>query len=206
MKKIFVTGTDTGVGKTVVCAGLCLSWRAHYFKPIQCGTTPFTDSEFLARFLPKKHIYPSSYLLPFPLSPNQAAQKSGRSLQKKQIRLPEVPSPAPLIIEGAGGAFVPFDQQGGNMADLIQKFKAPAIVVARSTLGTLNHTFLTLHFLRSKKINILGVILVGPPHPLNKQDIQTLGKVPVLLELPFLKKLTSQSLKTAFRPLVSFLP
>lgn len=202
MKRIFVTGTDTDVGKTVVCAGLCLRFKAAYFKPIQCGTSPHTDSEFVSRFIPSYLIHPSSYVFKAPLSPNQAALREGLCVQKKQIQLPPGVGKTPLVIEGAGGSFVPLNQKGQTVADLIRWLKAPALVVARSTLGTLNHTFLTLSFLRSKKVKILGVILVGPSRPENKKDIEKWGKTPVLLELPFIKKLSQKTLFSYFKPLL----
>ncbi len=202
MKNVFVTGTDTDVGKTVVCAGLCLRFKASYFKPIQCGTVPHTDSEFVARFIPSSRICPSSYVLKAPLSPNQAALREGVCIQKKNISLPLVSGS--LVIEGAGGSFVPLNQKGETVADLIQWLKVPALVVARSTLGTLNHTFLTLSFLRSKKIKVLGLVLLGPSRPENKKDIEKWGRIPVLLELPFIKKLSQKALLSHFKSLPSF--
>ena len=106
-----------------------------------------------------------------------------------------------LVIEGAGGALVPINNKGENITDLIKAEKASVIIVARSGLGTLNHTFLTLSLLRSKNINILGVIMVGTPHPDNKKDIEQIGKIPVLLELPILKPLTKKALKNHFTKL-----
>lgn len=230
MKKIFVTGTDTDVGKTIVSAGLCLTWPAHYWKPIQAGyectpshansentnnpaklknTTlqnitlqsspnnhilPKTDNETLSRFIPAKNIHPSSYTLKNPLSPNQAGKLEDIDIQSYNINLPNCLSN--LIIEGAGGVLVPFNDKE-DMTDLIKKWDCPVIIVARSGLGTLNHTFLTLNVLKAKQISILGVILIGTPHPMNKKDIS--AKVPVLLELPFLETLSSEVLISHFQ-------
>ena len=211
-KIIFITGTDTDVGKTVVSAGLCQAWPAHYWKPVQAGYAeakkqiafshilPQTDLNFVCRFIPPQHIYPSTYTLKHPLSPNQAGKKEKIHLKMNQIKVPK--GPDNLVIEGAGGALVPLNDTK-NMSDLMKKLKAPVLVVARSGLGTLNHTFLTLKALRAKKISLLGVIMVGSPHKDNKRDIEKLGRVRVLLELPFLKSLSPQSLKPYFTRLIA---
>ena len=236
MKKVFITGTDTDVGKTIVAAGLCMTWPAHYWKPIQAGyqepskgvnkaqfsssnTPPSTnisnpsesalnkifsgtDNEVISRFIPEQHIYSSVYTLKNPLSPNQAAKMEGIHIQKEKINCPKCSSN--LVMEGAGGALVPFNEKE-DMSDLMKKMNCPVIIVARSTLGTLNHTFLTLSVLREKKIPIIGVIMVGPLHKKNKYDIETKGKVSVLLELPLLDKLSPKTLKPYFERLSLFL-
>ena len=238
---IFVTGTDTDVGKTIVSAGLCLVWPAYYWKPVQAGRQPCTDSDVIARFIPPSHIYPSAYVLNKAVSPNQAARVENIQLKKQNMIFShfqkthnlhsrdmdarnrgEVSSPgsgatkislpirrpleSKLVIEGAGGTLVPFNDQGENMSDLMKAEGAPVIITARSGLGTLNHTFLTLSALRAKNISILGVILVGPSHPDNKRDIERIGKVSVLLELPILKKISVDNLKFHFNKLKSVLP
>ncbi len=245
MKKIFITGTDTDVGKTIVAAGLCMTWPAHYWKPIQAGyqvpkggnatqlssanipsssppappspintvqlsstnvpkpsepvlnkILPGTDNEVISRFIPEQNIHPSIYTLKNPLSPNQAAKMEGVNLQKEKINCPE--GTANLIIEGAGGALVPFNEKE-DMTDLMKKMDCPVIIVAKSTLGTLNHTFLTLSVLRSKNIPLMGVIMVGPLHAKNKKDIETKGKISVLLELPLLDTLSPETLRPYFK-------
>ena len=216
MKKIFITGTDTDVGKTIVSAGLCMTWPAHYWKPIQAGYSntnaaessksalnkkilPGTDNEVISQFIPEENIYPSSYTLKNPLSPNQAAKIEGINIQKKQINCPECSTN--LIIEGAGGSLVPFNERE-DMTDLMKKMDCPVIIVARSTLGTLNHTFLTLSALRAKKIPVLGVVMVGPPHFNNKKDIEEKGKTSVLLELPIIENISAETLKPYFENLM----
>ena len=220
MKKIFITGTDTDVGKTIVSAGLCMTWPAHYWKPIQSGyqstkaydpsqsalninqkILPGTDNEVMSRFIPEKNIFPSTYTLKEPLSPNQAAKIENINIEKEKIQIPNTNSN--LIIEGAGGALVPFNDKE-DMTNLIKEFNCPVIVVARSTLGTLNHTFLTLSILREKNISILGVIMVGPSHPGNKKDIEKIGKVSVLLELPLIENLSADTLKSYFDKITLF--
>ena len=208
-RRIFVTGTDTDVGKTIVSAGLCLNWSAHYWKPIQAGylnntftsdrsILPGTDNEIISHFIPKKHIFPSAYNLKNPLSPNQAAKKEGITIKIEKINCPDCSFP--LVIEGAGGCLVPVNDTE-DMTDIMKKMECPVIVVARSTLGTLNHTLLTLSVLRAKEISILGVIMVGPFHFDNKMDIEKKGNIPILLELPILKNLSPEVLKSHFSKL-----
>jgi len=204
LKSIFVTGTDTDVGKTIVSAGLCLSWPAHYWKPVQAGTEPHTDNEVMAQFISKKDIYPSTYVLKKACSPNQAARAEGVSIQKNILMDAYSKNCSRLVIEGAGGLLVPFNERE-NMLDLMIQFGAPVIIVARSGLGTLNHSFLTLKALRAGNVNILGVIMVGRLHPDNKRDIEAIGDIQVLLELPILKNLSALSLKEHFNKLKPFL-
>ena len=200
MKSIFVTGTDTDVGKTIVSAGLCLSWPAHYWKPIQAGADPCTDNEVMAQFIPKENIYSSAYVLKKACSPNQAALWEDISIHKDALMSVYKKIRSPVVIEGAGGALVPFNDQE-SMLDLMIQFNAPVIIVARSGLGTLNHSFLTLKVLRAHNINILGIIMVGKHHSDNKRDIENIGNIPVLLELPMLKKIDTASLKEHFKKL-----
>ncbi len=198
------------MGKTIVSAGFCLTWPAHYWKPIQAGyhsaesaevripvpktkILPQTDNEVISQFIPEQNIHPSSYTLKKPLSPNQSAEMENIYIKNENIKVPDCSSN--LIIEGAGGALVPFNDKE-DITDLIKKINCPVIVVTRSVLGTLNHTFLTLSILKAKNISVLGVVMVGPPHPLNKRDIEK--KAPVLLELPFLNKLSAKTLHLYF--------
>ena len=204
MKKVFITGTDTDVGKTIVSAGLCLSWPAHYWKPIQAGAEPCTDNEVMARFIPKERIFPSAYVLRKACSPNQAARAEGCRVQKQNLIYPTNRNCSHLVIEGAGGLLVPFNEHE-TMLDLIIHLGTAVIITARSGLGTLNHSFLTLQALRSKGVNILGIIMVGDFHADNKKDIESIGKTKVLLELPFLKTLNAESLKPHFEKVKPFL-
>ena len=194
-KKVFITGTDTEIGKTLVSLGLCLHWKADYWKPIQTGQP--TDSDFIKKFLPSKKVYPSSYQFKVPLSPNQASFKENKKIDLKNI---QPPKSSCLVVEGIGGVYVPLNNKH-TVLDLIQHINYPVIVTARSGLGTLNHTLLTLKILKQRKIKILGVILSGTPHPDNKRDIEKWGKIPVILELKVLKSITKKTLLNQFKKL-----
>ena len=191
-KGFFVTGTDTEIGKTLASLGLCLHFKASYWKPIQTGQP--SDTSFISQFLSADRIHPSVYSLKEPLSPNQAAEKENVTIDLKQISIPQSSF---LIVEGIGGIFVPLNEKD-NLMDLMKLINLPLIVVARSGLGTLNHTLLTLEVLKKRHFEIAGVILSGPKHQENKRDIEKWGNVPVVLEIPPLSQITKKHLMDLF--------
>jgi dethiobiotin synthase len=176
----FVTGTDTGVGKTVVSAILCSGMQADYWKPVQTGTNESRDSEFLKDF--SKTIFPEAYKLREPLSPHAAARLENVDISLEKIVAACPSTTGSLIVEGAGGVLVPLNEHH-LMIDLIQKIELPAIVVSRSTLGTINHTLLTLEALRNRQISIAGIVMVGPANPQNRDALEKYGRAPVVGEV-----------------------
>lgn len=197
--RFFLTGTDTNVGKTVVSALLTLGLGAAYWKPIQSGLEPITDTEFirLVTELDDSHFIAERFRLTQPLSPHAAA-----ALDRVEIALPDFELPATekphLIVEGAGGLMVPLNSQD-LMINLIQSLNLPVCLVARSTLGTINHTLLSIAQLRLAGIPILGVILNGQRNLVNREAIAHYGKVPILGELEILSEITPLTLKNAFQ-------
>ena len=194
--KIFITGTDTNVGKTVVSSWLSYHYNFHYWKPIQSGDeNGVSDTDFVKKVLCKKdnqiEVLDPKYLFPELLSPHLAAKMNKVSIDFSKI-IPFVPSKKKLLIEGAGGIFVPLNDKF-MMIDLIEVLETPVIIVARSSLGTINHTILTLEALRERDIKILGVILNGEKNSENKKAIEFYGKTKVLFEFPKLSgDLTSE--------------
>ncbi len=180
MTGIFVTGTDTGIGKTLVAAWLVRNWRATYWKPIQSGIMDGSDAACVADLAPGMPVYPSTYVLEAPLSPHEAAAREGRRIDLDAFTLPAA---SPLVVEGAGGVLVPLNETA-TMIDLIARLGLPALVVARSTLGTINHTLLTLEALARRGLEVAGVVMNGPPNPANRRAIEQYGRVAVLAELP----------------------
>ena len=159
---IFVTGTDTDVGKTLVCAWLVHHWKAAYWKPLQSGLP--ADSDTIQALVPDAEILPSRWKLSQPLSPHLAAQKDNVRIDLGDVCLPK--SDKPLVVEGAGGVFAPINNDK-YIIDFIAKLGIKTLVVARSGLGTINHTLLTLQALRSRAIPIWGVVMNGPLNPDN---------------------------------------
>lgn len=198
--KFFVTGTDTEIGKTVVSAMLMSSLDATYWKPIQAGLEEETDTEFVKRLsgADDTQIIPEEYRLVTPMSPHGAADIDGLEISLSDFELPDF-STKHLIVEGAGGLIVPINWQD-TVLDLIQKFNMPVLLVARSSLGTLNHTLLSLQALRDRGLEVFAVVLNGEKHPSNKETIEHFGKVPVL-EVEPIENVDNASLKEAFKKL-----
>jgi dethiobiotin synthetase len=198
--RFFVTGTDTGVGKTVVCAMLCAALDAIYWKPIQTGAREGTDRETVMRLarVSESRTLKEVYLFDLPVSPHLAAQRARVRIDLRKIVRPERSRGENLIVEGAGGALVPVNRRG-LMTDVMKRVKLPVILVARTALGTINHTLLSLAALRSAGLGVRGVIMVGKPNEDNRQAIERYGSVAVAGTLPQLARLDRAALIKAFR-------
>ncbi|KRC85605.1 Malonyl-[acyl-carrier protein] O-methyltransferase [compost metagenome] len=181
---VFVTGTDTGIGKTLVSAILARAWNADYWKPVQTGVSEEPgDTETvaqLARLAPDRLHLPA-YVLQAPLSPWAAATLEDTVVDATTIVPPA--TRAPLIVEGAGGLYVPIDDTH-MMIDLIARLDMPVVLAARSGLGTINHTLLSIEALKRRGIPLLGVVMSGPLSAGNKEAIERFGGVRVLAEIP----------------------
>ncbi|MDD9331549.1 MAG: dethiobiotin synthase [Wolbachia sp.] len=187
--QIFVTGTDTDVGKTIISSWLCLHTGYSYFKPIQTGGILGTDSCEVSKLI-GTNVHKEDFVFREQLSPHLAASIESRKININKINLPRVNN---LIIEGAGGVLVPINENT-LMVDLIKKFATPVILVTRSTLGTINHTLLSLEALRARNISILGIILNGPYSQDNLKAIEFYGRVQVLASVPKLQHIGKESL------------
>ncbi|WP_176592536.1 dethiobiotin synthase [Sphingobium sp. EM0848] len=197
MSVFVVTGTDTDIGKTVFAAGLAGALGAHYWKPVQAGIDPEGDKECVAALsgLPPSHILPEAYRLTTPASPHLAARIDGVEISLDALALPKVDGP--LVVEGAGGLMVPVSETL-LMIDLFAHWRAPVILCARTGLGTINHSLLSIEALRARDIAIAGIAFIGEPHAENERIIPALGKVPSLGRLPHLDPLDAGALRTAF--------
>lgn len=197
--RVFVTGTDTGVGKTVASAWLCLHTGADYWKPVQTGYHPpeVADRDALEVIrLSGARSHPERHLLRLPRSPFEAAANEGLRLSLDDFVLPQ--TSRPLVMEGAGGVLVPLNEDE-TMLDLMAHLSAPVVVVARTSLGTINHTCLTLLALRARNLFVFGVILCGEPGcdesgQANREAIERFGNVRVLGHIPPLTPLTREAL------------
>ena len=196
--KLVVCGTDTDVGKTVVSALLVQGLGAHYWKPVQSGLEDGGDSARLRQLLalPPERILPEAYRLQTPASPHWAAELEGRRLDPARLALPELEGS--LVVETAGGLLVPLRRDWLQIDQLVT-WQLPVVLVARSGLGTLNHTLLSVEALRRRGLRLLGLVLNGPPHPDNPRTLAELGGAPVLAELPPLQPLNATSLQREWR-------
>lgn len=193
---LVISGTDTGIGKTVLAAGLAATLGAHYWKPIQAGTEDGTDSDTaLSLGVPQDHILPEAYRLGVPASPHLAAQHEGLELDRARLALPPE---RPLIVEGAGGLMVPIRRDPAwLMIDQFVAWGAPVLLATRTTLGTINHSLLSIEALRARGIPVAGLIFVGDAHADNEAVIPALSGVPRLGRLPLLDPLDAASLSSA---------
>jgi malonyl-CoA O-methyltransferase len=183
VKGVFVTGTDTGVGKTVVSACLVLAWGADYWKPVQTGLDEDEgDTAVVARLaaLSPERLHPPAYALGPPVSPHLAAERAGVEISLERLAPPA--SPRPIVIEGAGGALVPLNPQA-SMADFAAALALPVVVVAADRLGAISHTLLTLEALHRRGLGVLGVVLIGGPFADNAEAIHRYGHARVLARL-----------------------
>ena len=206
--QLVICGTDTDVGKTVVSALVVQGLGAHYWKPVQCGLENGEgDRDRLQRWLswPAERILPEAYRFLDPVSPHWAAelasgdpQHPGPAIDPAQLALPAVAGP--LVVETAGGLLVPLRRDLLQIQQL-QAWGLPVLLVARSGLGTLNHTLLSLEALQRRQIPVLGVLFNGPPHADNPRTIAALGAVPVLGTLPPLPAINPPALQEQWQAL-----
>jgi dethiobiotin synthetase len=196
---IVVTGTDTGIGKTVFAAGLVGALGARYWKPVQSGLDEDGGSDALAvarlAGIAAERILPEGDRLTQPLSPHRSAELDGVTIDPARLELPAVDGP--LVVEGAGGVLVPLTRER-LFGDQFAAWGAPVVLVARTTLGTINHSLLSLEALRVRGVEVLGVAFVGEANEDNEATICAMGEVRRLGRLPVLPEVTRGALAQAF--------
>ena len=188
----FLTGTDTGVGKTVTCAWLLLHYHYSYWKPIQSGMD-FPDTETVKEItgFDKSFFFSPAYELQQPLSPHESAKRDGIKIDLADINLPK--KNTKIIVEGAGGVLVPINERE-YLADVMMVLEIPILLVARSGLGTINHTLLSVRELKRRNLPVIGIILNGEKNPHNKNAIEKYSRVPVVAELDFMSMVNKKTL------------
>lgn len=191
-----VTGTDTDVGKTVFAAALAGHLGARYWKPVQAGLADETDSDTVRRLTAgRADVLPEVYRLTTPCSPHEAARIDGIRIDPARLVLPA--GDAPIVVEGAGGALVPLNGEL-LVADLFASWALPVILIARTTLGTINHSLMSLEVMRSRGIEVAGIVFSGEQNAASEAAIVQFGRCRHLGRLPHLDPLTAQSLADAF--------
>jgi len=196
-QRIVVTGTDTGVGKTVFCAGLANLLDANYWKPIQAGLEGETDTEVVARLggLASDRIVPELYRLRTPASPHLSAELDEVRINTDTLDVPDTGG-RPLVIEGAGGLMVPLS--GGTLyIDIFERWRLPVVLCASTALGTINHSLLSIEALRKRQIDILGIAFIGEKNSEAVRAICEIGRVRWLGRLPPIAPLLSETLQAA---------
>lgn len=195
--RIVVTGTDTGIGKTVFAAALAGALDASYWKPVQAGLDEETDRETVLRLsgLSEQRMLREAYRLKTPASPHFAAKIDGITIDPQMLALPDVDRP--LVIEGAGGLMVPL-AESLTYIDIMAQWGAPVALCARTTLGTINHSLLSIEALRARGVPLLGVAFIGDENAESERIICKIGLARHLGRLPILASLTGEALRTAF--------
>jgi dethiobiotin synthetase len=195
--RYWIAGTDTDVGKTLVSAVVVQGLQSSYWKPIQSGIMDGTDTGYVQKLtgLKKDHFIPEVYKFKQPLSPHLAARLDGGEVHTDSIFAPDpaLIKNGSLVIEGAGGLLVPLNGDS-LMIDLMKQIEAPVILVCRSSLGTINHSLLSIRVLKEYGFNIMGFVMNGPENLENEKAVIKYGQIEHLGSIPHLKSLTREVL------------
>ncbi|EKB05644.1 dethiobiotin synthase [Myroides odoratimimus CCUG 3837] len=189
--KLFVTGIDTGIGKTVTSAILTHYFKADYWKPIQSGDLHESDSMKIQQWNEHVTIHRERFSLQLPASPHESAAKENVNMQLSDFTLPDTANN--LIVEGAGGLFVPINSST-YMIDLIQHLKIPVALVTKNYLGCINHTMLSIEALRTRDIPIDYLVLNGAFNPYSLEAIKNfIDRDTQLIHIPALEEITKEA-------------
>jgi dethiobiotin synthetase len=183
-KRYFITGIGTGVGKTLVSTVLAEAMKADYFKPVQCGDLDSTDSDFVAEHLfnSRSKVHYSGHAFRLAASPHAAAAAEGKNLTLADIHLPDTKNI--LLVEGAGGILVPLNNDNEYTVHIAQKHDLEIILVIDYYLGSINHSLLTLQYLKANNYKIAFLVFNGDKVESSKKAIiQAAGAIP-FVEIP----------------------
>ena len=184
----FITAIDTNVGKTIVSAILCKALNYSYWKPIQCGDLENSDTLKDKDFVNEVNTYKEAFALKFSLSPHESARLSGIEVKLNNFRLPKEES---LIVEGAGGLMVPLNESGDLVIDIAKKIDAQIIIVVKNYLGSINHSLLSLDYLRRNNFKIRGIVITGDSTPSSERIIEKISGCKILFRIPFCENINT---------------
>ncbi|MGE3148241.1 MAG: dethiobiotin synthase [Pseudorhodoplanes sp.] len=195
--RFVVSGTDTDVGKTIFAAALTAALDGFYWKPVQAGLEGETDSDIVRRLggVPPDRILPERYRLSLPASPHKAARADNILIDADALTPPA--TARPLVIEGAGGLLVPLTPYTLQI-DLFARWSLPVILCARTSLGTINHTLLSVESLRHRNVPLHGIAFIGDENTDSESIIIAMSGARRLGRLPKLATLTPETLRAAF--------
>ena len=191
--QFIICGTDTDIGKTIISAFFVRGLNASYWKPIQSGLESETDSEKVFRLskVKKEKIIDEAYIFKQPVSPHWAAEIDKKSINISSLNLPSIKEA--LVVETAGGLMVPLTRSFLQI-EQIKSWNLPVILVCRSSLGTLNHTLLSIEALKKRNIRILGIVVNGEKHIDNPKTLKEFSGLPIIAEFPLVEKLNTENL------------
>ena len=198
MPDLFVTGTDTGIGKTVLSALLVAALDLDYWKPIQTGASEGTDRQtvLMCADIAAERAHPEAYIFDPPVSPHLAAELKGVEIEIEKIRRP--PASRRLVIEAAGGVLVPINSKL-FMLDVARHLQTSVVVASRTALGNINHTLLTIAAVRRAELDITGVVMIGKENRENHQAVERYGNIPVVGWIPWLDRVDRETLRSVFK-------
>jgi len=198
--KFIICGTDTDIGKTLISSFFVKGLNSFYWKPIQSGIESQTDSQTVEKLaqLSKEKIIKEAYIFTKPLSPHWAAEIDQKTINFEKLRLPKVQGS--LIVETTGGLMVPITRNLLQI-DQIKQWNLPVILVCKSSLGTLNHTLLSIEALKQRNIEILGLVVNGEKHLDNPKTLVDFSGIPLIAEFPYIKKMNSNNLDILWKEL-----
>ena len=198
--KFIICGTDTDIGKTLISSFFVRGLNSYYWKPIQSGIESETDSQTVEKItnVNKEKIIKEAYVFSQPLSPHWAAEIDQKIINFNMLALPKLDGP--LIIETAGGLMVPITRNFLQI-DQIKKWDLPVILVCKSSLGTINHTLLSIEALGKRNINIIGLVINGEKHLDNPKTLFEFSGIPIIAEFPYLQKIDSNKLDILWKEL-----
>ncbi len=191
-KAIAIAGIHTGIGKTIASAIVAEALDADYWKPVQAGLEE-RDSDALRNWLSNgpARVHPEAVALREPLSPHAAAAIDGVTIDHTAFAWPK--TDRLLIVETAGGLLSPMSATA-TMADFIQYYQLPTLLVAQNYLGSINHTLLTIEVLRSRGIQLLGIVMNGATNNASESFIEQYGQTPIVARIPQLPLTNNQSI------------
>lgn len=201
---VFITGIGTDVGKTIVSAIVTEALQADYWKPVQAGSLDWTDTHTVASLVRNKKtiFHPEAFRLKTPVSPHAAAEMEQIDIDIKKIKRPDTKNR--LVIEGAGGLLVPFNNQN-TIIDLIQPDDF-VVVVSKHYLGSINHTLMTLEILKHHNLNNTGVVFNGSENPATEKIIQKMSNAVVIGRIEDEKQIDSETVSkyaTQLKPILN---
>lgn len=186
--KYFITAIDTDVGKTIISAIVVKALGAAYWKPIQCGDLVFSDTMKVESLVENVTTFSEAYALEFPLSPHESARLSDVKVNMEKFSLPKE---RPIVVEGAGGIMVPLNDHGDLVIDIAKKIDAQIIVVIKNYLGSINHSLLTIDYLKRNNYNIKGLVINGESTPSSERIIEKISGCKILFRTPFCENVNS---------------
>jgi len=198
--KFIICGTDTDIGKTLISSFFVKGLNSFYWKPIQSGIELQTDSQTVEKLaqVSKEKIIKEAYVFTKPLSPHWAAEIDQKIINFDKLRLPKVQDS--LIVETAGGLMVPITRNFLQI-DQIKQWDLPVILVCKSSLGTLNHTLLSIEALKRRNIEIFGLVVNGEKHLDNPKTLVDFSGIPLIAEFPYIPKVDSNNLDILWKEL-----